>query len=83
MNQKNLAFTKINFILLAVGFVFVVLGFMLMSGDGSTTEQYNPEIFSARRIKVAPLISLVGFLDMIFAILYRPKAKEDKSETQA
>ena len=48
-----------NFILLAVGMVVVIIGFILMSGSGSTNQAYDPDIFSARRIKVAPIVCLV------------------------
>ena len=53
-DKKNLAFGKMNFILLAIGMAIVILGFILMSSSGSTEQQYNPEIFSALHIKVAP-----------------------------
>ncbi|HCE48562.1 MAG TPA: DUF3098 domain-containing protein [Prevotellaceae bacterium] len=78
MDRKDFAFGKINFILLACGMIVVILGFILMSGSGSTEQAYNPDIFSARRIKVAPLVCLAGFLSMIFAIMYCPKKNDDK-----
>ena len=62
-----------NFILLAVGMVVVIMGFLLMSGSGSTETAYNPDIFSARRIKVAPIVCLIGFVSMIYAVVYKPK----------
>ena len=49
-DKKNLAFGKTNFILLAIGMAIVIIGFILMSGDASTVEAYNPDIFSATRI---------------------------------
>ena len=76
MDKRNLAFTRINYILLVVGMAIVVLGFLLMSGSGSTDTAYNPDIFSARRIKVAPVVCLIGFVSMIFAVMYKPKGKE-------
>ncbi len=76
MDKRNLAFTRINYILLVVGMAIVVLGFLLMSGSGSTETAYNPDIFSARRIKVAPVVCLIGFVSMIFAVMYKPKDKE-------
>ena len=51
----------------------VLIGFLLMSGDGSTETAYNPDIFSARRIKVAPVVCLLGFVSMIYAVVRRPK----------
>ena len=65
MDKSNFAFGRTNFILLAIGMAIVVIGFILMAGGGSTQEAYNPEIFSARRIKVAPLVCLFGFVSMI------------------
>lgn len=77
MNKKNLAFSKINFILLAISVAIVVLGFILMSGSGSTETQYNPDIFSAMRIKVAPVVTFIGFVSIIGAIMYQPKHKDE------
>ena len=74
MDKRDFAFDKVNYILLAVGMAVVVLGCLLMSGSGSTETAYNPAIFSARRIKVAPLVCLVGFVSMIYAVVRRPKA---------
>ena len=73
MDKKDLAFDKMNYILLAVGMAVVVLGFILMSGSGSTETSYDPDIFSARRIKVAPVVCLVGFVSMIYAVIRKPK----------
>ena len=73
MDKKELAFDKVNYILLAVGMAVVVLGFILMSGSGSTETSYDPDIFSARRIKVAPVVCLVGFVSMIYAVIRKPK----------
>ena len=78
MNKRDFAFSKANYVLLAIGMVVVVIGFLLMSGSGSTETTYDPDIFSARRIKVAPVVCLVGFVSMIYAVIYRPKNKENK-----
>ena len=80
MDNRNFAFKRINFILLAISMAIVVIGFLLMSGPESTETEFNPEIFSDRRIKLAPVVCLVGFLMMIVAVMYKPKAKEDISE---
>lgn len=74
MDRKNLAFDKTNYILLAVGMVVIIVGFLLMTGPGSTEGTFEPDIFSVRRIKIAPLVCLFGFLFMIFGILRKPKA---------
>ena len=88
MEKKNYAFGRMNFILLAVGVLVVIIGFILMSGGSSTEEAYNPDIFSARRIKVAPIVCLLGFVSMIYAVVHKPKdsglaqvnRKEDKGQ---
>jgi hypothetical protein len=64
----------LNLILIAVSFVIIVVGFGLMVGAPSG-EEYNPDIFSFRRITVGPMIALFGFVSMIFAILFRAKKK--------
>jgi len=64
----------LNLILIAVSFVIIVLGFGLMVGAPSG-EEYNPDIFSVRRITVGPMIALFGFVCMLFAILFRAKKK--------
>ncbi len=78
--MSNFAFTKKNYILLAIGMVIIILGFILMSGSGSEEGVFNPDIFSARRIRVAPLVSLAGFIFVMYAIMYNPnrKNKEEK-----
>ena len=73
MDKKNLAFDKMNYILIAVGMAVVVLGFILMSGGSSDETAYNPDIFSVRRIKVAPVVCLLGFVSMIYAVIRKPK----------
>ena len=73
MNKKDFAFGRMNFILLAISMIIVVIGFILMAGDGSTNQAYNPDIFSVRRIKVAPLVCLFGFVSMIYAVVHKSK----------
>ena len=73
MDKKNFAFDRMNYILLAIGMAIVILGFILMSGSGSTESSYDPDIFSARRIKLAPVVCLVGFVSMIYAVIRKPK----------
>ena len=76
IKDKDRPFTKINYYMMAGCLALIVLGFILMSGGGSTVENgFNPEIFSTRRIVVGPTISFLGFLFMAFAIIYTPKKK--------
>jgi len=64
-----------NYLLLAVGMIIVVIGFLLMTGPGSTETAFEPDIFSARRVKVAPVVCLFGFVSMIYAVVRKPKEK--------
>ncbi len=72
-NPAMLAFSKINYILLAIGMAIIILGFILMSGNSSTPQAYDPEIFNTMHIKVAPMVCLFGFLFIIVAIIYHKK----------
>ena len=56
MSKEKFAFDKTNFILLAVAMAVVIIGFILMTGPVSTPTHFEPDIFSARRIKVAPVV---------------------------
>ena len=75
MDKKNLAFDKMNFILLAIGMAIVIIGFLLMSGAGSNEHTFDTDIFSTRRIVVAPTVTLIGFLSIIYAIIHKPKVQ--------
>ena len=74
-DKQKFALDKVNFILLAVGIAIVIIGFLLMTGPSSSETVFEPDIFSARRIKVAPVVCLFGFLSMIYAVLRKPKTK--------
>ena len=71
--KRDFAFGRMNFILLAVSMVVVIIGFILMGGGSSTEEAYNPDIFSTRRIVVAPVVCLLGFVAMIYAVVHKTK----------
>jgi hypothetical protein len=73
--MNNLAFTKKNYILLAIGMVIIIAGLILMSGSGSTEEAFNPDIFSVRRIKVAPAVCFAGFIFIIYGIMAKSTKK--------
>lgn len=67
-------YNKTNYLLMALSIVLIIAGFVLMSGGGSSDPNvFNEEIFSASRIRVAPLVCTAGFFLMIFALLYRAK----------
>ena len=71
-NDATMPLTMRNYILLIVGVVAIVLGFVLMSGGGAATpEEFHYEIFSWRRITLAPILVIAGFAFEIYAILKR------------
>ena len=82
MDRTNMAFGRLNYILLIVGILIIVTGFILMSGDSTTEEAFNPDIFSDMRIKVAPMVSLFGFIFIIAAILVKPSGKKTEETVE-
>ena len=79
-SKFGFAFSRQNYILLLIGFIFIVIGFLLMIGGGTTNpNEFNAdEIFSVRRIVIAPIIVLAGFIFEIYAIMKKPKEVEEK-----
>ena len=79
--ESQLVFTRENYKLLIIGAVIIVIGFLLMvGGKAESPDQFNPEIFSFRRITLAPIVVLLGFAFEIYAIMKKPKeSKEEQS----
>ncbi len=74
MENKGFLFGKMNYTLMFTGIACILLGFILMWGGGGEGEtNFNPEIFNFRRITLAPIFILIGFVIEIFAIMYKPK----------
>ncbi|MFN8242124.1 MAG: DUF3098 domain-containing protein [Bacteroidales bacterium] len=72
--KTNFALGPENYKLLAIGFVIIVIGFLLMMGGKSDSpEKFSEKIFSFRRITLAPVIVLAGFVFEIWAIMKKPK----------
>ncbi len=68
---------KDNYILLIIGFAIIMLGFLLMMGGKSDDPNvFNPEISSFRRITLAPIVVLFGFVFEIWAIMQKPKTEK-------
>lgn len=79
MDKRKFAFEKTNYILLLAGVLIIIAGFILMCGPSTTMTHFEPDIFSVRRIKVAPTVCFFGFLFVIYSIVYRSKkGKKDK-----
>jgi hypothetical protein len=67
-------FERVNYTILLIGIAVIALGFILMSGGGSNDPNvFNEEIFSFRRIRLAPTVVLIGFGITIYSILKNPK----------
>ena len=76
-----MVFGKKNYILLAISVGIIILGLLLMSGGGSADNpEFTAEIFSTRRIVVAPIVTLVGFLLIIYAIMAKPKSSNKSKD---
>ncbi len=78
----RLPLVKINFILMAVAAAVIVTGFLLMTGAPSTETEFNPDIFSTRRIVVGPTMAFLGFIFMGIGIMWRPGKNKVKSEPE-
>jgi hypothetical protein len=71
---SDLAFGRENYILMCVGLVLIVVGFALMAGGKlEDPTAFNPEIFSFRRITLAPIVVMAGFLVEVWAIVKKSK----------
>lgn len=76
--ETKFPLSKINFILMGIAGAMIIIGFLLMGGEGASVEQFNPDIFSTRRIVVGPTIAFLGFIFMAFGIIYRTKKEDSK-----
>ena len=73
-NKQEFLFEKVNYKILLIGIAVIALGFILMSGGGSDDPAvFNEDVFSFRRIRLAPTTVLIGFGITIYAILKNPK----------
>ena len=73
-HKSDFLFDKVNYKILLIGIAVIALGFILMSGGGSDDPTvWNDEIFSFRRIRLAPTVVLIGFGITIYSIFKNPK----------
>ena len=74
LNNNTVRFLRVLFSsssILIIACLLIVTGYVLMSGDGSNEQAFNPDIFSPRRIVVAPMVCLAGYLLIVVGILRR------------
>ncbi|WP_294596576.1 DUF3098 domain-containing protein [uncultured Rikenella sp.] len=81
----TMPFNRRNYILMLAGIGAIILGFILLSGGASDNPaaEFNHDMFIFRRLYLAPLLLLAGFLFEIYAIMYRPKTKESDTDETA
>jgi hypothetical protein len=71
--QKPMLFGRKNYLFMLIGLGFIAIGFILMSGGGSKDPNvWNEAIFNFRRIRVAPMLILLGLGIEIYAIMRKP-----------
>jgi len=76
--DQEFAFTGFNYKLLLIGIGVIIVGFLLLMGGGSEDpNEFNPAIFNAQRLYVAPLILLAGYMFLIYAIMKKPPSPQD------
>ncbi len=63
--------------------IVVIIGFILMSGGNSNETTFDPSIFNARRIKVAPVLCFIGFVSIVYAMIRKPKSCEGINLTKS
>ena len=73
-SNKKLLFTKKNYLISCIGLSFILIGFIIMSGGESNDPNiFNEEIYNFRRIRIAPLLVLLGLGIQFYAILFSSK----------
>lgn len=75
-SEQDKPLLRNNFLLVIIAGVMIILGFILIGGSPTTLDEYNPDIYSTRRIVVGPTICFLGFILMAIAILVKPKGKK-------
>ena len=75
--KPDFLFDQINYKFLLIGIAVIALGFILMAGGGSTDPKvFNEDVFSFRRIRLAPTVVLIGFGITIYSIFKDPKTSK-------
>ncbi|MEG1556333.1 MAG: DUF3098 domain-containing protein [Bacteroidales bacterium] len=79
VDNKPPLFRKFNYILMGIGVILIIIGYLCLVGGGSKDPaQFNAEIFNTRRLVVSPILILLGLVTEIFAIMYHPRNKANK-----
>jgi len=74
-------FSKQNYLIFLAGLGLIILGYVLMIGGGSEDPNvFNPAIFDTRRITIAPMVCVLGFVTIIVGIMWRPKQNQESAK---
>ncbi|MGO3706605.1 MAG: DUF3098 domain-containing protein [Mesonia hippocampi] len=77
-HKETFIFGRRNYLFMLIGLGVIALGFLLMAGGGSDDPNvFNPEIYNWRRIRLAPMLILLGFGIEVYAILTHPDKKNN------
>jgi hypothetical protein len=77
--MANFSMPSKNVLLIGIGLLVMVLGFVLMLGGGSSDPNvFNPEMFSGRRITLAPVVICIGIGVIIWGIMRKPRNEEER-----
>ncbi len=71
--QQDFAFGKENYMIMLLGIVVIFIGFLCMTGGAAKPGEFNPELFSFRRITLAPILVILGFVIEVYAIVKKSK----------
>ena len=72
--ETTMVFSLVNYILMGTGLVLLAIGYILLAGGGSDDPNvFNPAMFDTRRLYVAPILIVLGFVVEIAAIMYKKK----------
>ncbi len=75
--KLNWAFTRENYKIMFIGLAFLALGFLLLTGGGSSdTTKFSTAIFDFRRLTLAPILILAGYAIELYAIMKQPKTQQ-------
>ncbi|HPF00331.1 MAG TPA: DUF3098 domain-containing protein [Bacteroidales bacterium] len=79
--KQTFVFGRMNYILMLIGLGVMFLGYILMMGGGSEDPNvFSEELFNTQRTTISPILIIAGFVIEIFAIMHRPKAKDNSEE---
>ncbi len=73
--EPHTPFGRTNYMIILSSCLAIAIGFVLMAGDGSTETDFREDIFSVRRIVVAPMVCLAGYLAIIVGILWKSSSR--------